>query len=698
LFRARYRTTESSEWLDRAIEAGRAILVASVAPLDISLAYNNLSTALRDRYLARGDAVDIDAGIEAARIAVGALPTGHVQRPMALDNLANNLRVRAARTRNADDLKAAIAAFKEAIATAPEGSEVWRTGYLNLGQLLDDIGDYDHAAEALEVGFTRTVQRAVDIEIVEGSRVLAMAYVRRENWSRAGEVLVAGIDALDRVQRTQFLTDSKKHWLTKFGDLHILAAEALLHSGNVNTAIEMIERGRGRLLGEVLDLDRAALTGIEQTGDQALVSDYRGATERIRLLTGAAERGQDVRDALTAAKQLLDAITNEVREKTSDAAFSRPMTIEEIAAASGKANSPLVYLVPLSGVGVAFIVYGRTNTVRTIMLPELTIESANAAVERYIAAYRGFAESGKSSPWQQWKAVLDETVCWCWRACMRHVASEIGETREAILIPAGRLGRLPLHAAGGSEVIPFDTTTWRYAPNARSLLQLGPINPDSLLAVVCDGNGPPLPHTALEIQVARRAFSNEQTLEGDAATIAAVLDKARHATVLHFACHATAAGYDATAGGVQLADGVLSLQELFDRRLAKGTIAILSACETGIIGERLPDEVLSTASGMLQAGASAVISSLWAVPDISTAILMSRFYFLWRNEGKPPAIALRDAQRWIRVSNNGAIASFLRDKVTVELVEGVADALERDPSGSIFSYFVHWAAFTYAGC
>ena len=154
---------------------------------------------------------------------------------------------------------------------------------------------------------------------------------------------------------------------------------------------------------------------------------------------------------------------------------------------------------------------------------------------------------------------------------------------------------------------------------------------------------------------------------------------------------------DGFAGGLELADGILSLQKLFEMRLAKGTMAVLSACETGVIGEKLPDEVLSIASGMLQSGASAVVSSLWAGQDVSTAVLMARFYFLWRDEGQPPATALRAAQCWMRDSDNATTAAFLRANVAPELGGGLVHSLESDPSASTLGHCVHWAAFTYTG-
>jgi len=68
-------------------------------------------------------------------------------------------------------------------------------------------------------------------------------------------------------------------------------------------------------------------------------------------------------------------------------------------------------------------------------------------------------------------------------------------------------------------------------------------------------------------------------------------------------------------------------------------------------------------AALLRAGFAGVISSLWPVSDLSTAILMERFYRLWREEGLAPAHALRQAQQW------------LRDATTAEL--GLADRHER---------------------
>ena len=63
---------------------------------------------------------------------------------------------------------------------------------------------------------------------------------------------------------------------------------------------------------------------------------------------------------------------------------------------------------------------------------------------------------------------------------------------------------------------------------------------------------------------------------------------------------------------------------------------------------RARDEYVGLPAGFLQAGAPCVVSTLWAVDDMSTALLMERFYQQHLDEGLSPSRALRAAQRWLR--------------------------------------------------
>ena len=107
-------------------------------------------------------------------------------------------------------------------------------------------------------------------------------------------------------------------------------------------------------------------------------------------------------------------------------------------------------------------------------------------------------------------------------------------------------------------------------------------------------------------------------------------------------------------------DEVLTLRDILTTRLENARLVVLSACQTGVPGTELPDEVISLPAGLMQAGAGGVVASLWLVADLSTMMLMVRFYELWKGDGLEPAEALRQAQFWVRDTSNGEKAQYFK--------------------------------------
>ncbi|WP_434222171.1 CHAT domain-containing protein [Limnospira platensis CENA597] len=137
----------------------------------------------------------------------------------------------------------------------------------------------------------------------------------------------------------------------------------------------------------------------------------------------------------------------------------------------------------------------------------------------------------------------------------------------------------------------------------------------------------------------------------------------------------------------------LTLGDVFTLDLRSCRLVTLSACETGLIDILSnSDEYIGLPSGFLVAGSTNVVSSLWAVSDISTALLMIRFYeVFW--EVKNVAIALNYAQNWLRNATKTELLnwgqSFL-DNVQETEIELMTD-------NQPFSSPYYWAAFCAVG-
>jgi CHAT domain-containing protein len=325
-----------------------------------------------------------------------------------------------------------------------------------------------------------------------------------------------------------------------------------------------------------------------------------------------------------------------------------------------------------------------------------------------------------------WQATLDQTTGWLWETIMGELIPVLQKhSQSAIVIPVGQLAFLPLHAAWTEDEsrptrrrYALDEMTFTYAPSAHALWQasLAVARPtDRLLAVEnpeADHPGRSLAFAEDEVKAVLSGFDKTriQHLQGKDATREVVKEEMQQAEVLHFATHGNAGWEKAEQAQLRLADGSLTLPDIFALPLHQTRLAVLSACETGVPGLELIDEMIGLPAGMMQAGVPGVIGSLWSVSDMSTAMLMARFYSLWRQESKAekrpaPQEALRQAQIWLRDSTTQQKKELFEDFVEGQAVGMSADTAEafyehiawKDPKARIFSSPFYWAAFTYTG-
>ena len=72
-------------------------------------------------------------------------------------------------------------------------------------------------------------------------------------------------------------------------------------------------------------------------------------------------------------------------------------------------------------------------------------------------------------------------------------------------------------------------------------------------------------------------------------------------------------------------DGRLKVSDLYSLSL-DANLVTLSACQTALGKVTTGDDVVGFARGLLYAGASSIVSSLWDVDDLATRDLMVGFY------------------------------------------------------------------------
>jgi CHAT domain-containing protein len=250
----------------------------------------------------------------------------------------------------------------------------------------------------------------------------------------------------------------------------------------------------------------------------------------------------------------------------------------------------------------------------------------------------------------------------------------------------------------------LDEMLLTYTPNARALVEARYLAERAAAekALAVEDPSPtaaaPLIHADREVQAVRAAFDRVTVLRHREATRSAVLAALADYPVLHFACHGYFNPEEPLDSALLLAEGEeLRLRDFLERRLAGARLAVLSACETAVPSARLPDELVALPSGLMQAGVPSVIASLWSVADLSTMMLMVRFYDLWRNTGLQPPEALRLAQLWVRDSTNAEKREYLPD--LLELAGAKVPALAKGfwEEARAHAHPYHWAGFAHLG-
>ena len=235
------------------------------------------------------------------------------------------------------------------------------------------------------------------------------------------------------------------------------------------------------------------------------------------------------------------------------------------------------------------------------------------------------------------------------------VAADIASFEKLIIVPHGSLHYLPFHALYDGESYLVQTHELSYLPGSSMITYGRPTNGNkskhSLFAIGNSYEGK-LPHAVAEAANVAQRWQGEVAVE-TAAKLKVAKQAAEKATVLHLATHGDFRPDNPLFSGLALADGWLTTLDIFNLRL-NASLVTLSACQTGrsVIGGG--DELLGLMRAFLSAGAASLLSTLWAVEDRSTAVLMELFYKqLFSGNGK--GCSLRSAQR--QFLENGRFAA-----------------------------------------
>lgn len=682
----------------------------------------------------------LDAAIENFELADRALSRAQDQSLWA--RLQNNIAAARVGRNRGDDLTKALAIVQAAVAATDRDTEsyLWAQFKGNEAAAHSQFEDADESAHLVaalaSLGECLTVYDAVryPAERRDVQSKIGLLLMRRAEWRPALTALRDSIAAAERVFGSAYTESGRLAEAQQLASSYRNAAYCLVRLGEHEEAFLLHDRGKTRLLAEGLQLAAARF-------DSAVADEVRSEIERLedemRQPDNTASRRSDAQlgNLIAAARERLTRLRGVEQIKLPT------MSLQEYLAQIPHGSALVVPLLTTWGGAVLVVRSGATRIAADDVLSlTLTIDEVNALLigepERpgMLRTYSDFYNARddlteRRRAFNRYLAKIDQVCQQLWHGLMATIHDRLhalGIARDApvLIVPHGALALLPLHATTGGKQRFLDRFTARYAPSVAVLALIkaraGAAAPSTRLLAIADPTGD-LEYARFECAEIERSFADagSTVLCGRAASRAAVIDRAGASTHVHFACHGFFAWWDALRSGLVLADHQqLDVAELMSPRvdLAAASLVTLSACETGMSDyARFPDEYLGLPASLLLAGAPTVVSSLWAVPDRCTALLMSEFYRRLL-AGDDASTALAGAQRWLSLLTEADLSVWLKARrgeyghanaasgATTDIVELLDDWLEDlaamtalSPNSRRYEHPYYWAAFTTVG-
>lgn len=200
------------------------------------------------------------------------------------------------------------------------------------------------------------------------------------------------------------------------------------------------------------------------------------------------------------------------------------------------------------------------------------------------------------------------------------------QAAHLVIVPHDVLHTLPFHALLDGARFLIDDFTISYAPSA-SVYRLCRAKPAPSLggALIMGVPDAKTPFIADEVHAVAGILPGSLVFLGADATWDQLQRHGAVSRFVHIATHGLFRKDNAMFSSIRLGDGPLSVHDLYQLQLS-AELVTLSGCGTGLSVTVGGDEQLGLVRGLLYAGASAVLLTLWDAHDRSTADFMQTFY------------------------------------------------------------------------
>ncbi|MBV9764554.1 MAG: CHAT domain-containing protein [Acidobacteriaceae bacterium] len=637
------------EAVDTAEEA-----VSAADPIDRSFSgyLQSLAVASHAHYASTKDIHSLQRAVDVSRRSLGLTPPG----PMRLDRAMNLSSALQTLSEVNDDDSLLVEAIRvqlpEISQAAPEDPALVlpRT---TLGaafrRLYRRSGDETVRTQAVEqFRIVAQLTSASPSARVRAARSWGWLEVETKNWTGACNGLGLAVELLPRLAGRHLDRIDQERQLETEPGLVSHAAAAAINAGDLDRAVELLELGRGVLLGHALDL-RTDLTELREK-DQTLADEFIALQAEFDrehdhdMYSAAWYRNASDRRHELASRW--EALLGRIRQLVTD--FLCPIRIDNILTHAIQGPIVIINVSTIRSDALAI----TPNGVTLVPLPRLTPSALVPQNARFVMASRAEADDEAA------RDGMRDVLGWLWEVATGPILKKLGISGPPNAgapwpriwwSPTSILQFLPLHASGhhGSrrdavtETV-MDRVVSSYTPTIRALVQareLSPVasrHPDPLVVAVPDAPGLPyLSDAASEAKLIAERYKKAVVLDGDEACPKRVLRSLREHHLVHFACHGASDILNPSAAHLCVGGGAkISVLDIARSSAPSGEFVYLSACQTVQASITLADEAIHLAAAFQVIGYRHVLATMWTIYDhIAVDVAQDVYAKIMPNDG-----------------------------------------------------------------
>ena len=509
--------------------------------------------------------------------------------------------------------------------------------------------------ETAVMQFQKTAELAQRLNIPEvlwrALRGEAFCLVQMKKSMQAVEIYKKAVATVDQMRAEIKVEEFQNGFLTDKQEVYQELVLLLLDLGKVAESFDYAERSKSR---SFIDLLGNQKINLKNDVGQKLYDQLQSQKQLIRTIeddmTQAREQADEAK-IKSFSTQLVSARNSYqdllIEAKASSPQISSFVTVESIGFENLKVLlDDSVALIEYLETPNELVVWVVTKEKIDVVRVPYNEKDLNALIHDYRTRIQKLAP-------------VEEVTLKLYDLLIRPIESLILQKKVLGIIPHSHLHYISFASLNDGNAYLFEKWPLFYSPSA-SVLQYTfarkNLKKDGDIRVLAIGNPDlgdfnyDLPLAEMEANAIKWDFPKIDILTRDRAKESWIREHIGDYQIIHIASHGEFDPINPLFSSLKLTrdlaqDGSLEVNEVFSMKI-NADLVTLSGCQTGLGELSGGDDVVGLNRAFIYAGTHALLSSLWRVSDISTAILTKHFYRNYVTENK--AESLRKAQALVK--------------------------------------------------